>query len=186
MIFYPTIEVTIQKSEVIMAQKKKKVTKKRKVTKRKKVVKKKKVAKKKVAKKRKVIKKKKSTTKKKVAKKRKPAKKKVAKKRVVKKKVVAKKKVAKKKVVKKKKRKPNPAFLRALTATSKLANVVGKSEITRQEAIKNFWAYVRSKDLQDSKDRRNINVDAHLAPLFGSKKQVSMFEVAKVISKNLK
>lgn len=146
---------------------------KRKPAKKKKVVRKKKKV---VRKKKKAVKKKKKTTrKKKVVKK---------KKKVVKKKKTVKKK--KKKVVKKKKkRKPNPAFLKPLLASSKLANVVGKSKITRQEAIKNFWAYVRKKGLQDSKNRRNINLDDHLKPLFGSKSQVSMFEVAKVISKNL-
>ena len=151
-------------------KKKKKVTKKKKkkVTKKKKKVTKKK---KKPAKKKKVTKKKK----KKVTKKKKPAKKKKA---------AKKKKPAKKK--KKKKRKPNPAFLRTWTASPVLASVVGKTKITRQEAIKNFWKYAKKKNLQDSKDRRNINLDSHLKPLFGGKKQVSMFEVAKVISKNLK
>ena len=143
---------------------------KRKPAKKKKVVKKKK----------KVVRKKKAVKKKTVKKKKKATKKKVVKK---KKKVVRKKKAVKKKS--KKKRKPNPAFLKPLQASSKLANVVGKSKITRQEAIKNFWAYVRKKGLQDSKNRRNINLDDHLKPLFGSKSQVSMFEVAKVISKNL-
>ena len=133
--------------------------------KRKKAVKKK--AKKKVAKK-KVVKKK--------------AKKKVAKKKVVKKK--AKKKVAKKKA--KKKRKLNPALMRTLDASDKLAAIVGSSRITRQKAIKHFWDYVKKKKLQDSKDRRNINLDDSLKRLFGNKKQVSMFEATKVISKNLK
>ncbi len=161
-------------------KKKKKVTKKksvkRKVTKRKKTTKKRVVKKKKVAKKKKVVKKKKAAKKKvvkkkKVAKKKKPAKKKVAKK--------------KKKVKSKKKRKPNPAFLRPLKATDALASVVGKSSITRQDAIKNVWIYIKKKGLQDSVNRRNINIDSRLAPMFGSRKQVSMFDLAKVISKNL-
>lgn len=159
---------------------------KRKPAKKKKTVKKKKVVRKKkkvVRKKKKVVKKKKAAKKKKVVKKKKKVVRK--KKKAVKKKKVVKKKKAVKKKKSKKKRKPNPAFLRPLNASSKLANVVGKSKITRQEAIKNFWAYVRKKGLQDSKNRRNINLDDHLKPLFGSKSQVSMFEVAKVISKNL-
>ena len=151
----------------------------------KKTVAKKKVAKKKVAKK-KVVKRK--VAKKKVAK-RKVAKKKVVKKKVVKKKVV-KKKVVKKKVVKKKvkkkKRKLNPALMRTLEASDRLAAIVGSKKITRQKAIKHFWDYVKKKDLQDSKDRRNINLDDSLKKLFGNKKQVSMFEATKVISKNLK
>ena len=143
----------------------------------------KKKAVKKKAQKKKVAKKK--VAKKKVAKK-KVAKKKVAKKRVVKK--VAKKKVAKKKAVKKKvkkKRKLNPALMRTLDATDKLAAVVGSKRITRQKSIKYFWDYVKKHKLQDSKDRRNINLDDTLKKLFGNKKQVSMFEATKVISKNL-
>ena len=113
--------------------------------------------------------------------------KKVAKKKAVKK--VAKKKAAKKKAVKKKvkkKRKLNPALMRTLDASDKLAAIVGSSRITRQKAIKHFWDYVKKKKLQDSKDRRNINLDDSLKRLFGNKKQVSMFEATKVISKNLK
>ena len=155
-----------------MAKKKKKKVVKRKATKKKKkVTKKKKAVKRK--KKRVVKKKKKKVTKKK--------KKKVTKKK--KKKVAKKKKPAKKK---KKKRKVNPAFLKPLNASDKLAKVVGKSKITRQEAIKNIWKYIKRKGLQDSKNRRNVNIDAGLSALFGNKKQVSMFEIAKVISKNLK
>lgn len=148
----------------------------------------KKKAKKKVAKKKakkKVVKKK---AKKKVAKK-KVAKKKVAKKKVAKKKSPAKKKVAKKKAAKKKvkkKRKLNPALMRTLNASDALAAVVGAKKITRQKAIKYFWVYVKKKGLQDSKDRRQINIDDNLKKLFGGKKQVSMFEATKVISKNLK
>ena len=146
-------------------KKKKKATKKKKTVKKKKSVKKKKKA----------VKKKKVTKKKP----KKKAKKKAAKKKPKKK---AKKKVTKKK----KKRKANPAFLKVMTASPVLAKVVGKTKISRPQAIKSFWAYAKKKNLQDSKDRRNINLDAHLKPLFGGKKQVSMFEVAKVISKNLK
>ena len=153
-----------------MAKKKKKrAVKKKKVVKRKKkkVVKKKKKA---VKKKKKVVKKKKKAVKKK---------KKVVKR---KKKVAKKKKPAKKK----KKRKVNPAFLKPLNASDKLAKVVGKSKITRQDAIKSIWNYIKKKDLQDAKNRRNVNIDSTLSGLFGNKKQVSMFEIAKVISKNLK
>ena len=145
---------------------------------------KKKKAKKKTVKrkaKKKVVKKK---AKKKVKKK---AKKKVVKKKAkkkAKKKVVKKK--AKKKAKKKKKRKLNPALMKTLEASDKLASIVGAKKITRQKAIKYFWAYVKKKNLQDSRDRRNINLDDSLKKLFGNKKQVNMFEATKVISKNLK
>ena len=136
------------------------------------------------------VKKKKKAKKKAV--KKKAVKKKAVKKKAVKKKAV-KKKAVKKKVVKKKakkkskkKRKLNPALMRTLDASDKLAAVVGSKRITRQKAIKHFWDYVKKKKLQDSKDRRNINLDDTLKRLFGNKKQVSMFEATKVISKNLK
>lgn len=151
----------------------------------------KKKAKKRVVKKKakkKVVKKKvKKKAKKKAAKKKKPAKKKKAakkKKPAKKKKVAKKKKAAKKKP--KKKRKLNPALMKTLNASDALASVVGSKKITRQKAIKHFWDYVKKKGLQDSKDRRQINIDDNLRRLFGNKKQVSMFEATKVISKNLK
>ncbi len=137
---------------------------------------KKKAAKKKVAKKK--------VAKKKVAKK-KVAKKKVAKKKVAKKKV-AKKKVAKKKVAKKKtKRKPNPAFMKPMQISEALAAVVGSKAIPRTEVTKKLWAYIKKNKLQDSKNRRNINADANLKKVFKGKKQVSMFEMTKLVSKHL-
>ena len=119
-----------------------------------------------------------------MAKKRKAKKK--AKKRVVRKKT--KKRVVRKKKAKKpkKKRKLNPALMRSYDATTALANIVGAKRITRQKAIKYFWAYVKRKSLQDSRDRRNINLDDSLKKLFGNKRQVSMFEATKIISRNLK
>ena len=96
---------------------------------------------------------------------------------------MVKKKVAKKKS--KKKRKVNPAFLRPLQASPTLAKIVGKSKITRQEVTKVIWNHIKKHDLQDSKNRRNINIDEKLAPLFGSKKQVSMFELPKAVNKHL-
>ena len=137
-----------------------------------------------------VKKKKKKVVKKKVVKKKK--KKKVAKKKVVKKKT--KKKVVKKKVVKKKKkkkvvkkkRKLPSAFKQVLEASDELAAIVGVRKIRRQNALKNFWNYVKKKNLQDPKNRQNINLDDSLKKLFGNKKQVTMFEATSVISKNLK
>jgi len=145
---------------------------------------KKKVAKKKVAKK-KVAKKK--VAKKKVAKK-KVAKKKVAKKKVAKKKVatkkVAKKKVAKKKVAKKK-RKPSAAFMKPMKISDALARVVGSKPIPRTEVTKKLWAYIKKNKLQDKINRRNINADDNLRVVFGGKRQVSMFEMTKLVNKHL-
>jgi upstream activation factor subunit UAF30 len=130
---------------------------------------------------------KKKVAKKKVAKK-KVAKKKVAKKKVVKKKVakkkVAKKKVAKKKVVKKK-RKPNPAFMKPMNISDALAKIVGSKPIPRTEVTKKLWAYIKKNKLQDRVNKRNINADANLLEVFGGKRQVSMFEMTKLVNKHL-
>ena len=108
----------------------------------------------------------------------------VAKKKTAKKKV-AKKKVAKKKVAKKKtKRKPNAAFMKPLTPSADLAAVIGSAAVPRTMAIKKIWDYIKKHDLQDSKNRRNINADAKLKPLF-KKATVSMFDLAKILNLNL-
>ena len=116
----------------------------------------------------------------------KPAKK-AAKKKVAKK--AAKKpakKAAKKKVAKKKsKRKPNAAFMKALTPSAALAAVVGSKALPRTEAVKKIWGYIKSKKLQDNKNRRMVNTDANLKAVFGGKGQVSMFEIAKYLGKHL-
>ena len=117
-----------------------------------------------------------------------PAKKKAAKKKVAKKKVakkkVAKKKPAKKKAAKKKKRKPNPAFMAALTPSEELAAIVGAKPLPRTQVVKKLWAYIKKNDLQDAKNKRNINADDKLKPIF-KKKQVSMFEMTKLVNKHL-
>ncbi|MEJ1240773.1 SWIB/MDM2 domain-containing protein [Chryseolinea sp. T2] len=113
----------------------------------------------------------------------KPAKK--AAKKVVKK---AAKKVAKKAAPKKaaKKRKPNAAFMAALQPSALLSEVVGSKALPRTEVIKKIWDYIKKNGLQDSKNRRMINADEKLKPIFDGKNQVSMFELAKVVSKHVK
>ena len=97
-------------------------------------------------------------------------------------------KKAKKKAAGKKKsaRKPNAAFMAPLTPSSTLAEVVGSKAIPRTEIVKKIWAYIRKNNLQDKKNRRMINADAKLKPIFGGKGQISMFELAKAISKHVK
>lgn len=97
----------------------------------------------------------------------------------------ASKKAAKKPAKKKSARKPNAAFMAPLTPSSALAEVVGNKGIPRTEIIKKIWDYIKKNNLQDKKNRRMINADAKLRPLFG-KDQISMFELAKVVSKNVK
>jgi upstream activation factor subunit UAF30 len=141
---------------------------------------------KKAAPKKKVTKKaapKKKVVKKAVAKK-KPAKKAVAKVKPVKK--ATPKKAAPKKKTVKAKRKPNPAFMKPLTPSADLAAVVGSKPLPRTEVVKKLWAYIKKNDLQDAKNRRNINADPKLQKVFGGKKQVNMFEMTKLVSKHLK
>ena len=83
-------------------------------------------------------------------------------------------------------RKPSAAFMKPMTPSSQLAAVIGDKAMPRSEVTKKVWAYIKSKGLQDSKNRRMINADDKLGPVFGGKKQVSMFEMTKLVNKHLK
>lgn len=113
-----------------------------------------------------------------------PAKKaaKKAVKKVAKKKPAAK-KVAKKKVVKKK-RTPSAAFMKPMNISDALAKVVGNKPLPRTEVTKKLWAYIKKNGLQDKANKRMINADANLKPIF-KKDQVSMFEMTKLVNKHL-
>jgi len=91
-----------------------------------------------------------------------------------------------KKAKKKSARKPNAAFMKPLTPSATLAAVVGDKAIPRTEVVKKLWGYIKKHNLQDKKNRRMINADDKLKPVFGGKSQVSMFDMAKLISKQLK
>jgi len=84
------------------------------------------------------------------------------------------------------KRKPNAAFMKPMTPTAALAAVIGGNAMPRTEVTKKIWAYIKKNKLQDSKNRRNINADDKLKEVFGGKKQVSMFEMTKLVNKHLK
>ena len=84
------------------------------------------------------------------------------------------------------KRKPNAAFMKPMTPTAALAEVIGGSPMPRTEVTKKLWAYIKRNGLQDSKNRRNINADDKLQDVFGGKRQVSMFEMTKLVSRHLK
>ncbi len=122
----------------------------------------------------------------------KPAAKKPAAKKPAAKKAPAKKpapkKAAPKKAAKKPaaKRKPNAAFMKAMTPSGALAAVVGSTPIPRTEVTKKIWDYIKKNKLQDSTNRRLINADDKLKLVFGGKKQVSMFEMTKLVSNHLK
>ncbi len=101
------------------------------------------------------------------------------------KKPAAKKPAAKKVAKKKSARKPSAAFMKALTPSAALAAVIGSKAVPRTEVVKKIWVYIKSNKLQDSKNRRMINADAKLKSVFGGKSQVSMFDMAKHLAKNL-
>ncbi len=83
------------------------------------------------------------------------------------------------------KRKPNAAFMKPLTPSAALAEVVGATPLPRTQVVKKLWAYIKRNGLQDAKNRRNINADAKLKAVFG-KGTVSMFEMTKLVSKHLR
>ena len=87
---------------------------------------------------------------------------------------------------KKTKRKPNPAFMKAMQPDAALAAVVGDKAMPRTEVTKKLWAYIKKEGLQDKKNRRNINADANLKAVFGGKAMVNMFEMTKLVNKHLK
>ena len=81
-------------------------------------------------------------------------------------------------------KKANAAFMKPLQPSEALGKVVGIKPLPRTQVVKKLWEYIKKNDLQDKKNRRNINADANLKPIFG-KSQVSMFEMTKLVSKHL-
>lgn len=96
-------------------------------------------------------------------------------------------KPAKKKAAPRKKaakRKPSAAFMKAMQPSPALAEVVGSKPLPRTEVTKKIWAYIKRNGLQDKKNRRAINADAKLRPIF-KRDQVTMFEMTKLVNKHL-
>ena len=91
-----------------------------------------------------------------------------------------------KKAAKKPARKANAAFMRPVTPSAELAEVVGSKPIPRTEVTKKLWAYIKKNGLQDQKNRRMINADAALKVVFGGKASVNMFDMTKLVGKHLK
>jgi upstream activation factor subunit UAF30 len=106
------------------------------------------------------------------------------------KKTTARKSPAKKKAPAKKKsatkRQPSAAFMKPMQPSPELSAVVGSAPLPRTEVTKKLWGYIKRKGLQDSKNRRMINADDNLRPVFGGSKQVSMFEMTRLVNKHLK
>jgi chromatin remodeling complex protein RSC6 len=80
----------------------------------------------------------------------------------------------------------NAAFMAPVTPDSALAAVVGDKPMPRTEVTKRLWAYIKKNGLQDQNNRRMINSDATLKPVFGGKGSVNMFEMTKLVSKHVK
>ena len=132
----------------------------------------------------------KKTTAKKAAPKKATAKKVAAPKKATAKKAAAPKKATAKKAAAPKKaksaRKPNAAFMKPLNPSKELAEIVGANALPRTEVMKKVWVYIKKHNLQDAKNRRAINADDKLKAVFGGKKQVTMFEMTKLVSNHLK
>jgi chromatin remodeling complex protein RSC6 len=83
-------------------------------------------------------------------------------------------------------RKPNAAFMKPVTPSASLAEVVGTKPIPRTEVTKRLWAYIKKNKLQDANNKRMIKADATLKTVFGGKSTVNMFEMTKLVGKHLK
>ena len=82
-------------------------------------------------------------------------------------------------------KKSNSAFMKPMKISEELAAVVGKGPMPRSEVVKKLWVYIKKNNLQDPKNKRNINADAALKKVFGGKSVVNMFEMTKLVSKHL-
>jgi upstream activation factor subunit UAF30 len=91
-----------------------------------------------------------------------------------------------KKTAKKSARKPNAAFMKPMTPSPALSEVIGAKAVPRTEVTKKLWAYIKKNKLQDQKNKRMIKADDALKPVFGGKATVNMFEMTKLVNKHLK
>jgi len=82
-------------------------------------------------------------------------------------------------------KKANSAFMKPMNISPELAAVVGNGPMPRSEVVKKLWVYIKGNNLQDQKNKRNINADANLQKVFDGKKTVNMFEMTKLVSKHL-
>lgn len=82
-------------------------------------------------------------------------------------------------------KKVNSAFMKPMNVSEELAAVVGKGPMPRSDVVKKLWVYIKGHNLQDEKNKRNINADENLKKVFGGKEVVNMFEMTKLVSKHL-
>ena len=90
------------------------------------------------------------------------------------------------KAAKAKKRQPNAAFMKPVTPSPALAEIIGSKPMPRTEVTKKLWAYIKKNGLQDPSNKRMINADDNLKAVFGGKTSVNMFAMTKLVSKHLK
>jgi upstream activation factor subunit UAF30 len=83
------------------------------------------------------------------------------------------------------KRKPNAAFMKEMTPSPELAAIVGNKPLPRTQVVSKIWDYIKKNNLQDAKNKRQINADDKLKSVFGGKKSVTMFEMTALVNKNL-
>jgi upstream activation factor subunit UAF30 len=81
--------------------------------------------------------------------------------------------------------KVNPALMKPMTISPELAVVIGPGPMPRAQVVKKLWEYIKKNNLQDDKNRRNINADENLLKVFGGKATVNMFEMTKLVSAHL-
>ncbi len=79
----------------------------------------------------------------------------------------------------------NAAFMKPMTVSEDLAKIVGPGPMPRSEVVKKLWEYIKSNNLQDPENKRNINADENLKHVFGGKDTVNMFEMTKLVSAHL-
>jgi len=79
----------------------------------------------------------------------------------------------------------NSGFMKPMKPSEALAKIVGNEPLPRSEMTKKLWEYIKKNNLQDAENKRNINADGNLLAVFDGKKQVSMFEMTKLVNKHL-
>lgn len=82
-------------------------------------------------------------------------------------------------------RKANPALIKPCKLSAELTAVVGAGPMPRSQVVKKLWEYIKGKDLQNPKNKRNILADDKLKAIFGGKSEVTMFEMAKLVNNHL-
>ena len=82
-------------------------------------------------------------------------------------------------------RTPNAAFMKPMMPSAELGAVVGTQPQPRSEITKRVWDYIKKNGLQDQQNKRQINADDKLRPVFGGKKNVTMFEMTSLVNKHL-